>query len=362
MKKKIITLFIILSVLFYLFSCSDGYEPVESTEEEATTAITFCVGEKEYNAPYELYRAFFLQFKNEIDGGDNSVWTSDKKNEYIARMDEKIVSQLADIYTIFHIAESLGIDIYSEENEETLDEYIKASVEGGYVDALYFAGFDGDYDAYLASLKEMYLNYSAQRTLLRYSLATTLIEHHYKGDTEFDGALKYTQDDVKNFYESDNCARFIKAYFSSSNEAVNEDLLNRVHEKLTAATSEEEAALIVINSTISVGSEIMSGDIIGTHSLDPMYYAEFTDSVFDLQIGEASDIIKITTGFEDSYYIAYRASKSTKHFEENYSYIQDVYEDQLIGKTIYETKESIIKGIKFSDFISTLDRSKISMN
>ena len=361
MKRKLLALFITLSVIFLLVSCKNEYPPVESTEEERATVMTLSLGDKKYDVPYELYRAFFLQFKGEIDGGDNSVWTGEKKNEYITKIDKKIIEQISDIYAIFHIADSLGIDVYSKENEKTLDEYIKASVEGGYVDELYFAGFDGNYDAYLASLKEMHLNYSVQRMLLRYSLATTLIEYHYKGDSEFTGALKYTRDDVKRFYDSDDSARFIKAYFSYENEAVTDELLNRVHEKLAAAESETDAALIVINSTIAVGSEVLAGEIIGTHSLDPMYYSDLTDAAFSLDIGEVSDIIKIATGFDDSYYILYKASKSDEHFEENYSYIQTVYEDQLIGEEIFETKNALIKSVKYTDKLSTLDRSKITM-
>lgn len=206
MKRKITSLLLSLILIFSLFSCDDYYEPVESSELEATTVMTIRVDNESYEVPYELYRAFFLQLKGTVDGGKSEVWQGEDSEEYVEKIDKMILSRIADVYALYHLAKTLGIDLYSDENEQTLDEYIKASVDGGVVDGAPLNGFGGDYDAYLSSLAEMNLNYSAQRALLRYSLASELIDFYYLGDDTTDGALEYSREDVYEFYLGDESA------------------------------------------------------------------------------------------------------------------------------------------------------------
>lgn len=361
MKNKIFALIIALSSLLMLFSCGDEetyYPPVESTEEELETVLTLTADGKSYDVPYELYRAFFLQYRSDVDGGDKSVWSSDEKEKYEIEINGLIIPKIADIYAAFHVAEKLGIDLYSSENEQVLSNYIKASVEGGSINSFPVNGFGGNYDAYLESLKKMNHNYSTQKTLLRYSLASSLIDDYYSTNS----GTEYTREDVLQFYHSDDAARFIKAYFSSSNEVINDEFLAKVHEKLLACESEGEAVKVIINNTLSPGSEVVAGNVIGTQSLDGVYYSELTEAIFALGIGEVSDIIKITTGIEDGYYIVYKAEKSNEHFEENYDYVDAVYRDQIIGGIISEARTALISSAKFTDAYLSIDKSEISMD
>lgn len=342
MKRKITSLLLSLILIFSLFSCDDYYEPVESSELEATTVMTIRVDNESYEVPYELYRAFFLQLKGTVDGGKSEVWQSEDSAEYVEKIDKMILSRIADVYALYHLAKTLGIDLYSDENEETLDEYIKASVDGGVVDGAPLNGFGGDYDAYLSSLAEMNLNYSAQRALLRYSLASELIDFYYLGDDTTDGALEYSREDVYEFYLGDESARYIKGYFSTSNEAFSMSKLNLLHSEVSALGSESEVAIKIINASLTVGEEVMRGDLLGTHSLDPMYYAPLTDGVFSLRVGECAPLIKISTGIDEGYYLVYRADKTEEFFTENYSYVCEVYERHMIGKAIAALKEKIL--------------------
>ena len=65
--KRIVALFLILMMLFSLVGCMGTfYKPVESTPLEATTVMTFEVDGVRYEMRYELYRLFFLNYKNMI--------------------------------------------------------------------------------------------------------------------------------------------------------------------------------------------------------------------------------------------------------------------------------------------------------
>ena len=313
--KKIISLILLLCLLFTLASCETTYEPIASTAEESATVMTIRYEGEEYTVPYELYRAFFLQLKSEVDGGNAAVWTGEEKEKYVEKIDGLILERIVDIYATFHIAKRIGIDLYSEENEEILDDYIRAGVEGGTVDGMNFEGFEGNYDAYLASLHEMNLNYSAQRTLLRYALASVLLDYYYKGSADTPGELKYTEDDVREFYFGEECARVIEGYFpEGATNKTYEDLVT-LRDRVAKASSETEAAVIIINAVTTVGEDILRGSIIGRYSRDSIYYSELTEAALSLSVGEASELIKVSTGFEDGYYVLYKTEKSESNFE-----------------------------------------------
>ena len=361
MKIKIISLLLLLCLLFSLASCEATYEPIASTEEELATVMTIRYEGEEYAVPYELYRAFFLQLKSDVDGGNAAVWSGAEKDKYVEKIDGMILERIADVYATFHIAKRIGIDLYSEENEGILDDYIRAGVEGGTVDGMDFEGFEGDYDAYLASLREMNLNYSAQRTLLRYALASVLIDHYYIGSTDTPGELKYTEDDVREFYFGNDSARVIEGYFPEGTTNKTYDELVTLRERVANASTETEAALIIINAVTTVGDEILRGSIIGSHSRDSIYYSELTEAALSLSVGEASNLIRVSTGFEDGYYIIYKAEKSESNFEENKDYITGIYLEHRIGALVSKAKDDIINSIEKTEMLKGIDHSKISM-
>ena len=149
MKRFIVLVMILLMSVPSLASCKKEttYDPVPSTEEESRVVMTFTYGSKTYSVKYELYRALFLNLKDDVSGGDDSVWESDNKQEYIDRINTLIASRAAHIYGVFKVASDLGIDLYSDSVDDTIQEYIKDSVEGS--DSL--EGY-GSYNAYLAAL------------------------------------------------------------------------------------------------------------------------------------------------------------------------------------------------------------------
>ena len=82
MKKKILAALLTLAAIFGLSACSDDettYPPVESTKEEMKTVMTLSFDAEEYDIPYERYRAFFLQYKSVIDGGDEEVQAAEER-------------------------------------------------------------------------------------------------------------------------------------------------------------------------------------------------------------------------------------------------------------------------------------------
>lgn len=368
--KKLTAIFILIASLLLLVSCGDGYyEPKESSQLESQTVMTIAFEDKTYSVKYELYRALFLDMKSSFDGGDESVWSGDRKDEYIARIDAEIKAKITDIYSVLHTADKIGIDVYSDEFDTAVKEYVKVSVDGGYYDDVLVEGFDGDYDAYLEALKADYLNYSVQDLLLRYSIAFEKINDYYKGyvDGEFveeivPGKLEYTRADVLEFYnDNTRSVRVMRAFlrkeiFSKEQaELIRDEIINK------ASLGADEVARYIISLSPTAGSEVANGEIIGRHNLDKAYYSLLEDAAFSLGYFEVSEVISVNTGSLDGYTIVYKMNKTSEHFDACYDYVASVYVEDEIGKILDTAADGMLSAIQNTPFLNALDRAAITM-
>ena len=373
--KRIIALLLVLASVLTLSACKK-YKPVESSEEEARTVMTLSLDGKTYEVKYELYRALFLNYKTEIDGGNPDVWTSEGKSEYVERINSLIFDKITDIYAAFAVCEKIGFDLYSKDVEKQIKEYVKISVEGGSYGSKTMHGYDS-YKDYLAALKSANLNYSVQTLLFRYAIAIDAIDAHYIGtatpdEVNYDitlGALQYTEDDVRAFYNSEDCARVLRASFQKIisydpyETAIN--LKNKMVD--AAATSstlvDKEAAVlkaITKSGYFANAAEVENGYVIGKYNLERLYYGDMTDAVFSIGEGEVTDPISITDE-EETYYVIYRTYKTDEHFEANYNSIRYVYLRNCVGEIIHNAAEALESSAVYSDFLNNINHSEIGM-
>ena len=379
--KKILAILIVLTTVFSLAACKKNkakeYPPVQSTEEEARTVMTLSIDGKTYEVKYELYRAFFLTYKSQVDGGDPSVWTGENKAEYVERINAIILDNVTEIYAAFAICERIGFDAYSKDVENKIKENIRISVEGGSYGSTTVPGY-ASYDEYLAALKSANLNYSVQTLFLRYAIAVDAIDTYYIGtastdDVNYDmtlGALQYTREDVKSFYDSENCVRVLRASFQklvsgdplATAEALKESLVAAADSEYTLEAKEKAVFDAIVKSgRFSNGAEIENGYVIGRYNLDRSYYGDMTSAAFSLEEGEVSEPISIVTNTEDTYYVIYRTYKSDAHFEANYDSIRYVYLMNYVGEITYSVADELAASVSYSDYLKNINHSEIGM-
>ena len=372
--KKLLAFALIIITLFSLFSCAEPtYEPIESTEEEARTVMTLRFEGKSYEVKYELYRAFFLTYKSEIDNGDESVWTSEKKDEYIERANERIIDSILEIYSTFALAESIGINPYGGDIESKINEYIKISVKGGDRDGVSYEGYES-YEAYLAAIKALNLNYSVQTLLFRYSILVDMIDDYYLGEiTESDvasgnlsiGKLSYTKDDVLSFYNSDDCVRLLRTYISDEMDNNPAARAERVRNAIASAAEYGEDRVrdeMIGQGTMNTVPELEEGYVLGKYNLALLVYGDMVDEAFTLADGEVGDVVRIHDGNQMLYYILYKAEKSNEHFERNYSEISYIYLRHTVGSYYESYREAMKESVTLTDVYQTIDHSKIAMS
>ena len=327
--------------------------------------MTFELEGEKYELKYELYRALFLNHSESYDGGDKSFWSTAAADGAKAELDAKITSLALDIFTALHLCKKIGYDPYSLDADDKIEEYIKESVEGGSV-----AGFDGDYDAYLASLKEMNLNYSVQTLMYRYAIANDKIISYYRGTEDADnpkpdmkdGALEYTESDVRAFYNSDSCARICVITFNA--EYTSLDKVQQRRDTIASYTSEEAALGYAVQFTNPLGDpeEILKGTVVGKNSMDTAYYSEVAAAAFGLTEGATSAVIPINAESHSEYWIVYKMKKTPEYLESEFDTVEDVYVAQRIGEIVAAAKSSLASTVKHTDAFTNLDRSKISMD
>ena len=116
-----------------------------------------------------------------------------------------------------------------------------------------------------------------------------------------------------------------------------------------------------IGSTASIPSDIQEGVVIGTHSLDSIYYKDITDAALSLGENETSEVIYVVTDIGKEYWILYGRDKNTEHFENNYDHIKSVYISQKIGEIINTAKNQLKDSLTETDAYKNLKHSDISM-
>ena len=364
--KKLFALILAFAVLFSFTACKDElYPPVESTEEESRVLMTFKVGKDEYEVKYELYRALFLNYASEYDGGDRSFWSTAESENAKAKINERIVDMCADIFSVIYRAKSIGYDVYSADADTRVSELVSRSVNG-YVDAENnFEGFGGDYDAYLAALKEMNLNYSVQDLLYRYSIATEEINKYYAGEkdeTSFEpvsGAIEATADDVREFYYGDDSVRVLLVTLDSM--SYTRTRAEEIRNKINSLGDESAVSSYIVGFTATAAEDAFDGAVIGKYSLDSAFYSEVTKSAFSLAVGEAGEVVEVNTGEASYYYILYRVEKNDEHLQKKNDSVREVYIANAIGELIAKDKEALLVSVQTTENYNDIKHSEISM-
>lgn len=359
MRKKILCF--ILTVLaalcpISLLSCSgdNKYPAVESTDEEKKTVFTLSLGDEKYDVKYELYRFLLLSRRSQVDGGDTSVWDGSGSAEYREKLNNLIISDAARIYS----AISLGKKHLDDAKvEATVDKCIAASIEGGDIPGYgSFIGFGGSYDDYLSDLKKRNLNYSVQRLLIKETVILSMLDTCFRGDetTGVEPKLTPTDEELRTFYESDDCVRVYRAYISAHSGAA-EQAENIRRLMLDAAGDDERVSLVVIQNSLTEAEDARYGEVVGRHSANSDY-PEITEAIFSLGYGEVSPVIEA-----EGYYVFYRSDKPDSFPDTQKEKLLDCYINNYVGNLIDEGAATLRSSVT-GDALGQYDPMKVEMS
>ncbi len=377
--KKVVALILALVSLLTLVSCGSEFPPVESTEREAKTVMTLSYDGEEYEVPYELYRAFFLTYKSEVDGGNEAVWSGPESAEYVAKINAMVLNSITEMYAAFYLCDRIGTDVFSSSFDDEIEAYIEESVENIIYVTELEAKKRGEnievsreeaYQIYLARLKASGLNYSVSILLYRYNIALSKIDEYYRGKPDSSSITGYeggkvdtSRDTVKAFYDSADTIKLM--YFCLQDDVDSQRRVDNAREDMLEASSRDElVAAIVGNLAYGYPETVEQGMTIGKYSLSTQFtdFEKFADAAFALDIGEISETVEVYDGARTFIYVLYRDEKTDAHFDKSFTDIASSHVSNEIGKIKHQVKSGLKSSCEYSSFYGTLNHASISIS
>lgn len=367
--KKILALLLIFAFAFSLASCVK-YKPQKSTKEESRVLYELKDGKNGYDVKYELYRLFFLTYRDSIDGGDPTVWSGDNADTYAEKINALILDRVCEIYAVFALCDEIGIDLYSKETDKKVEELLAVSVEGGTYGGEYYEGFDS-YDDYLAELKAAGGNYAVSDLLFRYAIGLTVLTEHYAGLGDGLGNLMPTDEELTAFFESDDTARILFLYFDRAIAEDNPARVTNIHDTIEDTTKSElskeqkddKITTYVLGQMSNMAeANVKSGEIVTAYTLDSVSYAGVADVIFLLSDGEVSELCDIVSDAFDGVYFIYRMSKPENYLTQNRDRVMDAYIADYCGEKLAQKKASLLESAKATAVLTSLSYADIQVS
>ncbi len=358
--KRLIALLLCITCLVSLVACANPYPPVDSTDDERRTVMTFTFEGERYEVKYELYRAFALLYRDAMSEGEGDTWEDPDR---LAALHARVSEQIYEIYATLALCKKHGIDLYSRDMNKQVEDYIRASVEGD----SYFKGY-GSYEAYLAALKESYLNYATADLLYRYSLGQQALYTYYQGtydhitDTYNDAALTFTDADVDDFYNKDDTIRVMLIYLSAQVYDDEEAVLVRSVLQTQLGEGGVDALAAWLLRHTSTTEQVTKGEMLSPYTLDDLTYAEVTAAALSLSVGQMSELVRVSGDDVNGYYLIYRMDKTTEYLAQNRDAVRETCMLDAIGRHFHAAKDALRTSRTDAPLLSQLNIATMTMD
>ena len=335
-----------------LLLCAAGcskYGPVDSSEAELRTVLTLDGGR--YEVPYELYRFAFLQEKKEVVTGTTDGWTDLVHLQVFQRINRVAVDEIARTYAFLSLCEKYGIDPYDGEIDDIVQAAVTEAIEG----TESVAGY-GTHEAYLAALKDEYMNDSVFRLYLRIAEC----EKRLGAKLRDDGVIQTDRETVLRYLMSEDCVRATWIYIPyTALGNYTDDMLKAL--TLRAQTASEERFLEMTHEVLPdayTDEELDIGFYIGKYQLD-LYYETLTETVFSLKEGQTSGLIHSGDGV----YIVRRLPKDLVYLndEKNQADFAEYYLLNTYDRMVNEEKERLKTTVSYAPLHGDLTVETVDM-
>lgn len=333
-SKRILALFFACIMMVGLVSCE--IRPITSTKQAKAAVGT--VGE--FDVSYEEFYSLVQNYRSQLDFKYDGVDIS--KEAYTEELRTLVYDNIVTNYAVLTLAKSEGLSIDSDE--------IRSDVQKS-LEVMIASDFGGKRSQYKRSLKENGLTDS----YVRFSLAVDAL---YSKLTSL-----YLDKGVIN----DNDA-YIKDYIKNEFARTWHIMLVNDGRDETLSMIKEAKALLESGKTMyqMIGSKYNQDYMLTT--LDGYYFPKgvmekaYEDAVFELEIGEISDIVlsegKDSSGnVVDCYYIIQRLEPEDAYINKHFDDLKEDY----YGAAMYDRVSKLQESLKFApnDYCKSLDLTEL---
>ena len=284
------------------------FREIPQTEEEKTPV--FMIGDD--TVTYDLYRYYFLGYKNLMSNGDDSYFDGKDTAAIYAEIDEKVRADIARLYATLHLSETLSVN--DDELDRIYETLLRMTRSGGEFAGATYVGFESE-DAYRKSLAENNMSDAVYRLILRAYAAEYAASNAFAENAS--SYLTNTEEAMHAFFMSDDAVHVAYAYidknsFLSSKEAY--DLAVMAEAKLSEVAHDLSAFIrtaIQYSSPSVATASLESGMYLTRYHANEMAQKELTEVAFSLPAGEMSGIVET----DDGYFILRRMNTTEEGLE-----------------------------------------------
>lgn len=311
---RVLAVILILLTLIPLAACSS--EPEFANEEDARTVLTL----GKYEVPYDEFRYLYMNYKHQIDDGDESFWETSPERE--ADILAYVQDALFLNYGTLALAEEYDISLTSEEKASILE------IEKERIDSI------GSEEAFLVALEGSYMS----RRVFRYMIELQYIEEKLYDQLTSEMANIIPSDDAT--VEADIAANFVRVQqIMIVNDEEDDREENRALAEALAARLQNGEDFEALMSEYSEDEEV--GDPIDGYYFTKGEFAllpDFDTMAFALEIGEISDVYESLSAF----HIIRRMPLEEDYINENFESLRTSY----IARCFYEMIDEAARGLE----------------
>lgn len=291
--KRSLALVLSIVLALSLFSCTSASLPKENDTCVATV-------NGKYEVSYDTYKYFYLNYAAIYDEAD---FEGEKRAETEAEIRKETESAIINVYAVVDFAEKYGI---------TLDnEMVKTAAKVDIDSAIKQFETRG---AYAEALRANYMTDSVFRFMMTLD---ALEDQVFAVLTTGLGIIDNSDETVKAAIDSDEFARITHVLISHNNGFSDDKNLKTAEKVLRLAKNGEDFDNLIANYSNDYS---MTPD--GYYFTHGYMLEEIENTVFELEIGEISEIVRTVNG----YHIIKRLAKDPAYLEKNYETLKAQYE------------------------------------
>jgi len=291
---RIAALFAVCLLLFPLSGCS---KIPSSSRKEKETVLTI----DEYEVPYEQLRYFVRNFMDDRSAGDDAYWTETRAAELQSEIFEDSFTALKTPYAILSLCKQYGI----ERDDPAIKELAKSTVDAS------VSAYENE-KAYVLDLKNNHMNHQVYTFLTTVNICR---EELYFAMMDA-GALETDEAVLRDLIYGDEFLRVKQILIKNDSP----DALARAEEARKRAAAGEDFDSLVRE----YGEDLyMFNNTDGYYICRGVWYKEFEDTAFSMQIGEISPIIETDAGYS----ILMRCEKDTSFLDSHFKDLCADYRD-----------------------------------
>ncbi len=329
MKKKnfirVLSLALMLAMLIpAMTACSNskeldesGIPNIEPSEDDLRVVMTI----DGYEITYDVYKYFFMKYKNEYDAGNDSVWSDPEVGEKLREAHrETVLSTIKRLVAIQKLAKKADLSV----NASVIEDLVDAEVRS------FYESVDSNLSKYKKELEKEYLTHHA----FRYIKAVENLESRTYMLSEQCNIIDFSDESALAAIRGDQFVCVKHVFIRLDEGDSKEENLRIAEDVLARAQAGEDFDKLIKEYSEDRDIRNLNDGYYITHY---QYVEEYEEAAFALSEGEISGIVETDSGYS----IIKRYPKNDSYISEHFTDFKSYYALSQFHSAVEEMTEGL---------------------